>query len=344
MGLSFVISGQMPAPDFTITDSNGNVHQLYQDYLNNDKAVLLELFFTTCPPCNTIVPHVQDLYEVWGEGAGDVEFIELSVMGWDTNDKVLTHQINHGLSFIGVGSDGGSISASDPYKDGTYGPYFGTPTFVVISPDGTVNYNVQGPGIPETIEALDQAIQDALSAEEDTVQVNIDVETVYGGEVGEYQVFVVSEPDSFSQEIINSDSSAFLSFSYPNDTLPLLTAPIVRIKKDGDDLNGVTTWDLVLIQKYILGLESLGPFKILAADLNQSKTLTAIDLLTIRKAILGFYSDGFPFVDSWLFYDGDCEPGEDVFDSNCVDFIPINLELESQEMNFLGIKMGDVSY
>lgn len=345
MGLQFVCSSQIPAPDFIITDTNGDVHHLYQDYLNNGKAVLLELFFTTCPPCNTIVPHVQNLYEDWGEGSGDVEFIELSIMGWDTNSKVLTHQVNHGLTFVGVGSDGGSLTASNPYKDGTYGPYYGTPTFIVISPDGTVNYNVQGPGIPETIEALDQAIQDALSVEEDTVQINVaDVGTVYGSSIEDYKVFVISEQDSFSKEIIGSDSMNFISFSYPNDSLPLLIEPKVQLNKDGDDLNSVTTWDIVLIQKYILGFEPLSPFKILAADLNQSKTITAIDLLIMRKAILGFYENGFPFVDSWLFYNAACDPGEDVFDSDCVDYISIDIEATIQEMNFFGIKMGDVSY
>ena len=33
------------APDFTITDYNNKVHRLYSDYLNQDKVVVLKLFF-----------------------------------------------------------------------------------------------------------------------------------------------------------------------------------------------------------------------------------------------------------------------------------------------------------
>ncbi|MFQ5445455.1 MAG: hypothetical protein ACE5FF_00840 [Saprospiraceae bacterium] len=40
--------------------------------------------------------------------------------------------------------------------------------------------------------------------------------------------------------------------------------------KEGDDRCGVTTYDLVLITKHILGVQPLGsPYKIIAADANK---------------------------------------------------------------------------
>ncbi|MBK9106499.1 MAG: redoxin domain-containing protein [Saprospiraceae bacterium] len=44
------------APDFTVTDIHGQVHHLYADYLNQGKTVVIKIFFTTCPPCNSIAP------------------------------------------------------------------------------------------------------------------------------------------------------------------------------------------------------------------------------------------------------------------------------------------------
>jgi hypothetical protein len=58
--------------------------------------------------------------------------------------------------------------------------------------------------------------------------------------------------------------------------------------KDTDFLNGVTTLDLVIIQKYLLGLKSItDPKLILAADINNNGEVTAADLLEARKVILG---------------------------------------------------------
>lgn len=58
--------------------------------------------------------------------------------------------------------------------------------------------------------------------------------------------------------------------------------------KDTDFLNGVTTLDLVIIQKYLLGLKSItDPKLLLAADINNNGEVTAADLLEARKVILG---------------------------------------------------------
>ncbi|MBK8704908.1 MAG: redoxin domain-containing protein [Saprospiraceae bacterium] len=45
-----------PAPNFTLTDSDGQSHNLYTDYLDQGKTVVIKFFFTTCPPCNAMAP------------------------------------------------------------------------------------------------------------------------------------------------------------------------------------------------------------------------------------------------------------------------------------------------
>ena len=146
------------APDFTVTDSHGQQHQLYADYLNQGKTVVLEVFFTTCPPCNLIAPLLEPLYQEWGAGDHDVEFIELSDKNFDTDELINAYQANYNETFIGVGFEGGSLAAVQPYKNGTFGPWFGTPCFIVIAPDGTLQYDVDGPNPQATIDSIDVAI------------------------------------------------------------------------------------------------------------------------------------------------------------------------------------------
>ena len=68
-----------PAPDFTVPTSDGQVRKLYQDYVNQQKLVVLEIFFTTCPPCASHAPYWQALYlDMIAAHPGKVEFMLLS--------------------------------------------------------------------------------------------------------------------------------------------------------------------------------------------------------------------------------------------------------------------------
>ncbi len=55
------------APDFTVTDINGNSHNLYS-YLNNNKVVLLDVSATWCGPCWNFhsAHYLEDLYAEFG--------------------------------------------------------------------------------------------------------------------------------------------------------------------------------------------------------------------------------------------------------------------------------------
>jgi thiol-disulfide isomerase/thioredoxin len=157
LSLGTFISAQT-APNFTVTDSWGTTHRLYEDYLNQGKTVVIEIFFAACPPCNAIAPYMEPLYQEWDAGQGDVQFIELSILQTDTDARVNIYKNNHSTTYPAAGGEGGSVSASLPYKSGLFGPYTGTPTFVVVAPDGTVEFDIDGGNIPATIDALDAAI------------------------------------------------------------------------------------------------------------------------------------------------------------------------------------------
>ncbi|MCB0704288.1 MAG: T9SS type A sorting domain-containing protein [Saprospiraceae bacterium] len=114
---------------------------------------------------------------------------------------------------------------------------------------------------------------------------------------------------------------------------------------DENTSTGVTTLDLVIIAKHILYVNPLdNPYQIIAADANGSCTLTAIDLVEIRKVILSVV-DEFPFNTSWNFFDASY-----VFpnpEAPCANGIPQTIELldvqsDQTGIDWMAVKMGDV--
>lgn len=65
--------------------------------------------------------------------------------------------------------------------------------------------------------------------------------------------------------------------------------------------NGVNTLDLIRLQKHLLGEKPFdSPYLYIAADANSSQTVSAIDLVEIRKVIIGIHQT-FPQSPSWRF-------------------------------------------
>jgi hypothetical protein len=76
---------------------------------------------------------------------------------------------------------------------------------------------------------------------------------------------------------------------------------IITPEKDINYLNGVTTFDLVLIAKHILGTQLLdSPYKIIAADANHTESVTVLDIVKLRALILHI-DDSLENNESWRF-------------------------------------------
>ena len=119
----------------------------------------------------------------------------------------------------------------------------------------------------------------------------------------------------------------------------------VTPQKDIEIRNGVTTFDMVLISKHILGIQALNsPYKMIAADVNNSGSITTFDMIGIRKVIL-FISDEFPQNTSWRFVAKDYEFNNPTnpFGSSFPEVYSVN-GLDGQEVaDFVSIKIGDVN-
>lgn len=111
-------------------------------------------------------------------------------------------------------------------------------------------------------------------------------------------------------------------------------------------LNGVTTLDLSLIAQHILNLRPLdSPYKLLAADANRSNTITTLDIVALRRLILGI-QDTLPNSSSWRFVPSDfvfANP-QNPFTQPVPDaHVLIRAQSDATGRNFVAIKTGDVN-
>ncbi len=111
-----------------------------------------------------------------------------------------------------------------------------------------------------------------------------------------------------------------------------------------DYMNGVSTLDLLIIQKHILGIQLLdSPYKVIAADINDNEDVSATDLLILRKLILGVF-DELPSNVSWIAVDAD-QVFADILDPFPVDKYKEvdNLQDNMMAEDFVAVKIGDVN-
>ncbi len=111
-------------------------------------------------------------------------------------------------------------------------------------------------------------------------------------------VSITSDQEEFPRYIFTNEDGGF-SF---NELTMDQSYNIIPSKND-EFINGISTLDLVLIQRHILGVKKLDtPYKIIAADANDDQKISATDLVVLRKLIIGLY-DQMPNGKHWKFVD-----------------------------------------
>ncbi|MEK7255681.1 MAG: T9SS type A sorting domain-containing protein, partial [Bacteroidota bacterium] len=115
---------------------------------------------------------------------------------------------------------------------------------------------------------------------------------------------------------------------------------------DQNPLNGVSTFDLVLLNRHILGIISLdSPYKIISADVNRNGVISISDVIDLRKVILHI-TPTFPNNTSWRFVDK-----AHVFPNPASPFSPAfpevcnvnDLVAGSPNTDFVALKIGDLN-
>jgi len=141
-----------------------------------------------------------------------------------------------------------------------------------------------------------------------------------------------------------SDNTGRYIFS---NALPVSTNAQVTPVRDDNHLNGVTTSDLALISKHILGLEPFNsPYKMIAADANKSGTITTLDIVALRRLILGIDEElqnntSWRFVDKKFTFVNALNPFSAPFPE--MKSIASIQQGGSMAEDFVGLKVGDVN-
>ncbi|MEO1515914.1 MAG: T9SS type A sorting domain-containing protein [Bacteroidota bacterium] len=124
---------------------------------------------------------------------------------------------------------------------------------------------------------------------------------------------------------------------------PSLNCQDLRLYKNNDWLNGVTTFDLLLMTRHVLNIVALdSPYKIIAADINNNGVISAFDILSIRRLILNLdtevqESTSWRFIPSDFTFDPD-----DVFATPFPEAYSISALLGTFE-EVIGVKVGDLN-
>ncbi len=107
------LSDGSTAPDFTVTDLNGNSHNLYA-YLDSGYTVYLDLMAAWCPPCWTYHTSgaLHDLYMNYGPGTADNKVRVLMIESEATNATAQLYGTDGGGFF---GSTQGDWVTGTPY-------------------------------------------------------------------------------------------------------------------------------------------------------------------------------------------------------------------------------------
>ena len=107
----------------------------------------------------------------------------------------------------------------------------------------------------------------------------------------------------------------------------------LQMSNEGSVLNGVSTLDIVLSQKHILGITPFdNQYQNIAADVNSTNTVSALDLVEMKKLILGI-TTSFNNSPSWKFFNA----------INSADLIFEGAELPISDLNIIAVKIGDIN-
>ena len=150
-------------------------------------------------------------------------------------------------------------------------------------------------------------------------------------------------------ELINDDNlltmtDQFGIFAFPD--LSMGSTHILQPIYDKNPALGVTTFDMVLIQQHILSVKLFSnPFQHIAADVDLNGKIDIFDLLEIRSLIL-YQTERFSKSPSYRFIAANYQfeqPQNPLSETIPASHHCANIEGSQTDLNFVCIKMGDVS-
>jgi hypothetical protein len=122
---------------------------------------------------------------------------------------------------------------------------------------------------------------------------------------------------------------------------------LISPSKEDDVLKGVSTLDLMMISKHILGVTPLSsPYKMIAADVDRSGAISTMDLIFLRRIILGIDKSLPGGRSPWCFIDASFKFPEnaDPLKLNFPESVHVfQLNQPIRYVDFIAVKIGDVN-
>lgn len=329
------------APGFRVTDIQGLSHDLYKDYLDKGKYVVLEIFFSNNPGSNNIAHDYYKLYESWGQGQFDIQFLALTNKDFDNNIALTRFTQRYRSSLPHISADGGSLEAIAPYIDGQFGKIFLLPAFILIKPNGTVIYNIKGVNDLATLQLIDSI----LLAE------GLEKPYLVTGKVTAYEnpleAVDITAQDSTKKTAIRAITDQLGEYTCIFRSKPDEQTLYIQPFKNSRSDFGVSSIDLTVIARHILNIQPFTDgWQYIAADIDRNKTINALDLVLLRKLILGI-DTAFQNNTSWRFYPQNYffEKPEDALLSEFPESIRYldMLDPQTNTPDFVGVKIGDIN-
>lgn len=332
------------APDFIITTTDGTMRHLYADYLDQNKTVVLFIFNTISTGSLNIAPLIETLYQEWDGGKGPIEIIGLSNLENDTNEKIRRFRTMTGNTFPSAGDDGGSMEAALPYVNGTFGKFVRTPTFAVITPNKTVTYDLRSNSDQATIDSIDYTLRQ-MGIEKPAISFTHTGTVILGDSIGVADVSV--QVRNTDMDIVATDSAGAFNFNTP---LVAGNYYNLQFRKKGSVTNGVTTFDLVKLQRHLLGIEPFSsPYQLIAGDIDRSGSISILDVILLRKLVLSIETT-LPNNISWIFINSDYKfitpeaPFNEVYVGEATYFNYTAKKRTLPPFKVIAIKIGDVNF
>ncbi|MFM2392519.1 MAG: hypothetical protein RLZZ546_496 [Bacteroidota bacterium] len=132
---------------------------------------------------------------------------------------------------------------------------------------------------------------------------------------------------------------------YEFGMLPIYREYKVIPKKYDGTLNGVSTLDLIHIQRHILGVKRIeSPYKRIAADINRDGKISASDLVSLRRLILGL-QDSMLYKETWRFIWKEYQFSDPTnpWTQTLMEAYEIGELQSDMKIDWIGIKLGDVN-
>ena len=163
------------------------------------------------------------------------------------------------------------------------------------------------------------------------------VTNLMGGPVSHVPVYLSGD----TNDVTLTDGFGNYSFTVANDG-----NYNVKPRSNADIRLGISTFDMVVIQRHFLGIELItNPYLQIAADVSNDDQISAADTSELFGVIL-FQLDDFPNNDSWRFIDASYvfpDPAN-AFSEDFPEDIDINsIQSDTPNNNFIVVKVGDMN-